>query len=222
MGRALRLHLLKTYANIILPFRLMIERINTFKSFVNKTLGGYINIDHTDVENEEVEFRYEMVYNSIGQWINGQEAWLSKFEQFKIQLDKDRQLPSCIEKDKEKLKTYNWMHNNKYDYKHKNRMMAYENIYNLWHNFITNEPYNIYFASREQKWYKQFDNLKIQIDQHGKLPTQDTKDKKLAKSYRWLNTQRKTFETREHNMANDELYNVFKTFINSKKIQASF
>jgi superfamily II DNA or RNA helicase len=67
IGRALRLHCMKTIANIILPFsskedeksitnfmKVMAQNDSRIKkSFESKKLGGYINIENTDEDNDE-------------------------------------------------------------------------------------------------------------------------------------------------------------------------
>jgi superfamily II DNA or RNA helicase len=80
IGRALRLHPLKTIANVILPFSLTEDEksISNFmkilagndrrikQSYKECKEGGYINITKDAIENDECELRYEMIYNSLG------------------------------------------------------------------------------------------------------------------------------------------------------------
>ena len=88
IGRALRKHNDKKIAQIILPFSCSEDEdnINNFlkiianndpkikNSFVNKKIGGYININKVDnIKIEEIMFRYEMIYNSLGVLINRNE-----------------------------------------------------------------------------------------------------------------------------------------------------
>ena len=97
IGRALRLHDLKTIANVILPFsskedeknicnflKVMAQNDSRIKkSFQSKKLGGYINIENTEEDNNdeedeemnEIEFKYNMIYNSLGVLRNGDEIW---------------------------------------------------------------------------------------------------------------------------------------------------
>jgi superfamily II DNA or RNA helicase len=100
IGRALRLHSLKNIANIILPFsskedeksicnflKVMAQNDTRIKkSYENKKLGGYINIENTEEDNNEnedeemneIEFKYSMIYNSLGILKNGEEIWEMK------------------------------------------------------------------------------------------------------------------------------------------------
>jgi hypothetical protein len=122
IGRALRLHSLKTIANVILPcstdddgksinnFLKIMARNDTRikKSFENQTLGGYINIqtnnDDTDDENNEItEVRYEMIYNSMGELKNVKGIWNYKFN---ILLDFIKE-KNRVPKNKERYKSVN-------------------------------------------------------------------------------------------------------------------
>jgi superfamily II DNA/RNA helicase len=85
IGRALRLHPTKKLANVILPYSTSDDEkhISQFlkvlanndkrimKSYKNKKQGGYINIttneeEEEDSKEDEVQFRYEQIYNSLG------------------------------------------------------------------------------------------------------------------------------------------------------------
>src|SRR5437868_5890087 len=79
IGRALRIHSLKKYADIILPcssqddessichfLKIMSQHDRRIKqSYERKQLGGYINIRTHDIH-DDVEFKYDMIYNSMG------------------------------------------------------------------------------------------------------------------------------------------------------------
>ena len=89
IGRSLRLHPEKTISNIILPYSTDSDsdNINHFlkilayndsrikKSYINKQLGGYINIIKRNIEQEvekddNIQFRYEQIFNSLGESLN--------------------------------------------------------------------------------------------------------------------------------------------------------
>ena len=97
IGRALRLHPLKKIAHIILPYSTRDDgdNINNFlkviarndsrvrESYLNKTIGGYISIeknDEVDEEEEEnnIELRYELIYDSMGKLNNRDDIWRMK------------------------------------------------------------------------------------------------------------------------------------------------
>jgi len=134
IGRALRLHSMKTVANIILPFsskedeknicnflRIMAQNDTRIKkSFENKKLGGYINIENTEEDNDEeedeemneIEFKYSMIYNSMGILRNGDEIWEMKKNLLFEFCDINKRIP----KEKEEYKNYKiqtWIKNQK-------------------------------------------------------------------------------------------------------------
>src|SRR5437868_2956601 len=92
IGRALRIHSLKKYADIILPcssqddessichfLKIMSQHDRRIKqSYERKQLGGYINIRTHDIH-DDVEFKYDMIYNSMGVLITLDDMWKNKF-----------------------------------------------------------------------------------------------------------------------------------------------
>jgi len=98
IGRALRLHGDKKYANIVLPYSCDedTDNISNFlrvianndkrikKSYERKELGGYILFDLEEDEKDEdydceeksnIQFKFDMVYNSMGKLKNVEEIW---------------------------------------------------------------------------------------------------------------------------------------------------
>lgn len=115
IGRALRLHPLKSVAKIILPCSTNEDEksINYFlkvmakndvrikKSFENKCLGGYISIEKVnkdDINNNEnnelIEARYEMIYDSFGELKNRQEIWDYKFKILLEFIEEHKRIPT--------------------------------------------------------------------------------------------------------------------------------
>ena len=103
IGRALRLHPLKTIANIILPYSVSDDgnSITNFlkiiarndsrikQSFVSKNICGYFSIDKcydvdeedNDTIMEDIEFKYDLIFDSMGALTNRKDIW-----EFKKQL----------------------------------------------------------------------------------------------------------------------------------------
>jgi superfamily II DNA or RNA helicase len=183
MGRALRLHPLKTIANIILPFssrddekyigeflKVMAKNDNRIKkSFENKQLGGYIDIDiiediiNNDINNALV-FRYNMIYNSMSYLLNSEEIWNSKLEHIKIFIHNNNELPP-------KKSTLNrWFRVQEYNYGTKKYIMKNSSIYNKWTEFINSPLYKkyLYFYIEFLSYYlRLLCNRNIQINIKG-------------------------------------------------------
>src|SRR5579862_483652 len=80
IGRALRLHPLKTIANVILPFSLTEDEKNITnfmkilasndkrikQSYINRVEGGYLNITKMVENDKDCELRFEIIYDSMG------------------------------------------------------------------------------------------------------------------------------------------------------------
>jgi superfamily II DNA or RNA helicase len=124
IGRALRLHEDKTFANVILPFSNDGDEtaINNFlkimarndsrimKSYSKKTLGSDISFefinddseynDNGVVENEDkeldndFELKFNMIFDSMGNIKNGEEYWIMRLEEVKKYIDLNNKTPS--------------------------------------------------------------------------------------------------------------------------------
>jgi len=147
IGRALRLHPTKTIANIILPYSLdqdgnnicnflkvMAKNDSRIKrSFENKKLGGYISIETIDQEetnNENIEFKYNMIYNSMSALLNREEIWMNRLEEVKKYIDENGKRPSCHDKNKKIKVLGTWINIQQKNYKNRKYIMKNINIYN--------------------------------------------------------------------------------------------
>ena len=231
IGRCLRLHPTKTIANIILPFSSNEDQKNICnflkviakndsrikKSFENKTLGGYIsieNINPDDDENKDIEFKYNMIYNSFGILQNGEEIWMIKFEELKKYINENCKRPS-LKDDKILAK---WIQHQTQNYKNKKNIMTNEKIYNEWTSFINDSNYKIYFQSNEDNWIETLNQIKLYIDTNKKKPS--LKDDKTLGS--WITTQLRQYKNKEYIMTNEKIYNEWTSFINDSNYKKYF
>lgn len=230
LGRALRLHPTKTYANIILPFSVNEDatNINHFikmmatndnrikKAHLNKKLGGYINIDSNDninSDNKDGCFRYEMVYNSLGNLRYNEQAWLIKFQNCKKYIDTFGILPT--RKTEKNMST--WIYSNNGICKSRTHIMVIDKIYNIWSSFINEPPYNIHFLVGVQKWRNNKDDVSLFMDTYDRLPDPKSIDKKEVKMYNWIGTHKKAAKKKNELMVNETVYNEWLEFIEKYK-----
>ena len=243
IGRALRLHSLKTIANIILPFSDIEDEssINNFlrvmasndsrirKSYENKKLGGYISLDSQIVnqDNEEemnnIELKFEIIFNSFGIITNGSEIWDIRLEESKNYINKYRKLPPCdnryrmkgqrIKDESINTSLGNWIIKQKQNYKNKEQIMKNESIYNSWEEFINHEKYKEYFLSNEELFHNSLEEVKKYIDKYEKRPSSKSNNKDIKTLGIFILNQNK----REQNIKNDAIYNSWKQFINDEK-----
>jgi superfamily II DNA or RNA helicase len=240
IGRCLRLHSTKTIANIILPFSSNEDQKNICnflrviakndsrikKSFENKTLGGYISIENVeeikDEENENIEFKYNMIYDSMGILQNGEEIWIKRLEEVKKYIDENGKKPTSTNKDIKIKQLGWWIGTQQKNYKKKKYIMIIEEIYNKWTEFINDNKYKIYFLSNEDEWFELFNKVKLYIDSNKKRPLQKDKNLEVRILGSWLGNQQQNYKIKKCIMLNEEIYNKWTEFINDDKYKIYF
>jgi superfamily II DNA/RNA helicase len=236
IGRALRLHPLKTYANIILPFSSKDDEtsINKFlkilaqndkrikKSYESKTEGGYISIEkikdeEDDTENKDIEFRYDMIYDSMGILQNGEEIWMKRLEDVKKYIDENGKKPSSYDINKNIKSHGRWIKTQQKNYKYNQFNMKNIKIKNIWIKFMND--YKKYIKDNIELW---FDNLKQVIEYiniNFNLPS-SYKDENyiIYKIGNWVKRQKIYYKNNNGTMKNNEIKKAWKDFINNYKI----
>ena len=237
MGRALRLHPLKTIANIILPFSsndegvninkflkiLALNDIRIRKSYESKNNGGYISIikiKDDDNDDKDIKFRYEMIYDSMGILKNANDIWINKLEWVKKYIDENKKKPSKHDKNKEvKIHGY-WISHQVVNYKKKNKSMSDENIRKLWEDFINDDKYKKYFLSNEEVWKLNLEWVKKYIDENRKRPSNNNEDVKIYGA--WIRTQLKNYQKKKNIMIASNIRKLWEDFINDDKYKIYF
>jgi len=158
IGRALRLHKEKSIANVILPYscdedsyaiksflKIVAKNDSRIKqSYESKTLGGYINVnivdknksDENNVESD-IEFRYEMIHNSLGELENGVEIWLAKLKMVIDYIEKYGKFPPSTSKNYQEKHIGKWILTQKINYTKIQHIMKNKTIYDKWTEFTT-------------------------------------------------------------------------------------
>ena len=247
IGRALRLHPTKTIANIILPFSSKEDEKNICnflkviakndkrvkQSFENKKLGGYINIenineldeeDNLDEENEltNYDFKYTMIYNSMGLLENKNEIWIKILDKVKKYIDENNKRPSSESKDSKIKQLGIWILIQTQNYKKKQYNMKSEEIYKQWNEFIESEKYKKYFMSLENTWFNTFNLLEEFINTNKKRPTSFDKNLKIKKLGKWLQHQLNNYNKKCGCFQNIQIYKQWNEFINDSKYTEYF
>jgi len=232
IGRCLRLHNNKTIAHVILPFSSKEDEKNICnflkvmakndsrikKSYENKKTSGYISIEKEIEENnddDDIEFKYCLVYDSMCVLQNGNEIWLNKLDKVKQYIDENHKRPSKDDENLEIKKLCNWLNNQNTNYKNKTQIMANELIYIEWTNFIT--EYKQYFLSNIELWYEQLNQLKQYIDENHKKPSLTDENNEIKKLCYWLNNQNTKYQNNKQNKENSLIYEEWTNFINEYK-----
>ena len=217
IGRCLRLHNEKTIANVILPFSNKDDEnsINNFlkvmakndsrlrKSYESKNLGGYISINSAiddaeddeeeddDVEEEQenqFELKFNMIFDSLGKIMNGEELWMKRLEEVKKYIDDNGKRPTECNKDKIIRSMGKWLTRCRNYYSKKIQNFKDEKIVKIWEQFINDEKYKEYIQlpSITELFIINLNNVKKYIDLHNKLPFQKDKIKNIAFLGQWI------------------------------------
>ncbi len=237
IGRALRLHPLKKIANIILPFssvkdgndktinnfiKIMAKNDNRiYKSYQERKLGGYISIDKSneDLDDESseknnLEIKYELIYDSLGQLTNGYgfEHWYKRLEQVKKYIDENSKKPYKTDKDPFVRKLSHWIGNNVIQFSRKIYIMKNVKIYDSWLDFTTCDKYKSYFLDNITIWENNFIKLNEYIDKNNKFPNDNDVDLSVKKLSAWLSTQIYNFKNKKLIMKNEYIYTKWYNF----------
>lgn len=248
IGRALRLHENKTIANIILPYSTSEDEksINNFlkiiakndsrirTSYENKKLGGYIEIElpeendsnntnssDDDSEISDIEFKFNMIYNSMGKLTNGEEIWTKRLEEVKEYIDANKMRPARTSNNSQIVKLGTWISTQVNNYKKRKDIMKNQLIYDKWSEFINDPNYNEYFMSNEEIWIKRFEELKQYID-NNKKPSKNNDNPQIKCLAMWCINQITCYKKKDQIMKHVYIYNKWTEFINNEKYKQYF
>ena len=233
IGRALRLHPEKKLANIILSCSTLADEssINKFlkimslndsrikKSYQNKNLSGYITLEkviddskkeNIDKEENILETRFEMIYNSFGILLNKDNLWKNNLEEVKKYIDNNDKKPSEKDQNKKINKIGLWINRQNSLYK---KNIININYIPLFKNFLIS--YEKYFLDNKTTWNNNFESVKDFIDKNNKRPVNTLGT--------WITTQIQNYKNKEYIMKDDmEIYNKWGQFINNDKYKKYF
>ena len=249
IGRALRLHEDKTYANIILPYsskedessitnfmKVMAKNDSRIKkSLESKKVGGYISLvkivedeeNDDDEENEElrdINFKYELIYDSMCIMKNSEEIWIKRLEEVKKYIDENGNLPSNHNKDKIIRSMGYWINDQKYNYAKKITNMKNENIYKLWTEFITCDKYVKYMQlpSMLDIFNINLNKVKTYIDTNKKRPSHHSSNKDIKSLGGWISQKINNYSKNIKNMKDENIYKLWTEFINDDNYKKYF
>jgi superfamily II DNA or RNA helicase/CHASE3 domain sensor protein len=232
IGRALRLHSDKKMANIILPFSGKEDEssINNFlktmarndsrikQSYCDKKVGGYIDIvnEIEDLEMEnEIELKYELIFDKMGILKNCEEIWEKKLEEVKEYIDENGCRPSVYDKDKDIKSMGWWIGTQQKSYKEEQFIMKDTSIRKKWEEFI--DEYKKHFISYEKKWETNLEKVIEYIKKYNKRPNTTDKNNDIKTLGKWIGTQQKSYKEEQYIMKNDIIRKKWEDFIDEYK-----
>jgi ERCC4-related helicase len=236
IGRSLRKHPDKIYAQVILPCcgNSDVKSIDKFlkiiakndkrimKSYMNRTLGGYINIDIENIEDDKCIFEYDEIYDSLGKIINGPEIWMLKLNKVKQYIDDNNKRPSDRDVNNEIKILGKWIGTQRLNYKLRSNIMSNQNIFDTWFNFINDDKYKQYFISNEDEWTYKLNELKQYIIKNNERPSKNDKNKEIKILGQWISRQSTIYKTRNEIMKNQNIYDKWTNFICDDKYNMYF
>jgi hypothetical protein len=231
IGRSLRLHPEKKYASVILPcsnsedeksisnFLKVISKNDSRikKSYDSKNTNGYINIinaqQNTSNNNiNEIELRYEMIYNSLGSLENAEEIWKYKFDEVETFINNNHKRPNSCSVNVTEAKLGTWICTQQTNYRKKLNIMKNEFYYNIWNAFL--KRHKILFQSATEKWFQTFENIKIFTKTFDKLPSSSAKNNEEKSLGVWICNQKQNYKEKTDIMKNDHIYITWTIFLN--------
>jgi hypothetical protein len=192
-------------------------------SYINKSIGGYIDIINTleeEEDNNNILLKYELLYDKMGVLNNYQEIWEIKLEEVKKYIDENNKRPSKHDKDNNIKRLGTWIGTQLKNYSKKEYIMKNDIIREKWEEFIS--KYKIYFLSNEEEWLNKLEIVKKYIDENNKRPSTSDKDNNINKLGIWISHQIKNYLKREFIMKNDMIKEKWEQFINNVKYKEYF
>ena len=241
IGRALRKHPTKQFANIVLPCLTnndtdqIIKFLNVISdndckiknSMKNKKLGGYVNL-HITQENQETNkesisnsmFLYDKIYSSfeVENWKFT--AWYQNFNKLVEFIKINKKRPSeCSNHTSQKI-LGQWLSRQIQNYKNKIKMMKNNDIYEKWTNFIN--EYKIYFLSNKEIWNNNFIKLKDYINNNKQISSEYSTNQNTKQLGKWLDHQKSNYKKKINIMRNKDIYDIWTEYISSKEYSSYF
>jgi hypothetical protein len=192
------------------------------KSYESKTEGGYISIERIkdeedDEENEDIEFRYDMIYDSMGIIQNWEEIWNKKLKWVIKYIDENKSRPSTEDTNKE-IKSYGqWLSHQQRYYIRNENIMKNNNVRKKWEIFFNTDKYKQYFLTNDERWINMLDKIKKYISEEEKLPTRYNKDNEIKQLGRWLSSQQQNYSKKEYIMVDLSIRKKWELFVNEYK-----
>ena len=144
---------------------------------------------------------------------NSFEVWFQQFEEIKSFINIHKRKPSITSKNTDESMLGNWLSTQQSNYKNRVYNMKDDTRYNVWSQFL--EEYKEYLLTSEEIWYKNFEELKIFIDNNKRKPSISIPEEKQL--YLWLSTQKSNYKENVHSMKDITRYNLWSHFLEKYK-----
>ena len=139
-------------------------------------------------------------------------------------IDKNNKRPVHEGKDKNINKLGKFIGHCQLNYVKKLHSMKYENIYELWSNFINEEKYKKFFQLPTilEKFIFDLNKLKIYIDTNKIKPSSKSIDKNIKSLAYWIKNTQTNYIIKKEKMKYDNIRKLWEDFINDEKYKIYF
>ncbi len=139
------------------------------------------------------------------------DTWQQKHDGVVAFVEKNGKLPSRHSKDDTEKKLGHWVSDQKINFKRNKGAMADPDKCSLWQAFM--EKYPNLFANFDDRWRQTFENVRAFVVQHGKLPSQFSKDPVKKKWGKWIVNQNVNFKQNKEAMSDPDKRSLWQAFM---------
>ena len=145
--------------------------------------------------------------------------WKNNLDDLKKFIDENNARP--LPRNNKKL--HIWQSRNITISKNRLHIMKYDEIYNLWNEFINDNKYKQYFISPDDKWKQTLKYVKKYIDENNKKPSKNYKiNSDFINIGDWINKQLQNYKKKTNIISNTELYALWTEFIYHEQYKQYF
>jgi len=199
------------------------ERRPYCKIQVEKQLGNWLSDQQKYYKKKTMGMKHTKRYNLWTQFledykeyfVSNEETWIQKFEELKSFIDSNNRTPTETSKILYESQLGGWLTHQKQNYKKKTVGMKDAKRYNLWSQFL--EDYNEYLLTGKELWFKNFENLKIFINENKRRPLLTSKNQEENQLGSWLCNQLHCYKNKTQRMKDEELYKLWDQFVKDYK-----
>jgi len=137
------------------------------------------------------------------------DTWFDRFEELKNYIDDKKKRPS------DRLPIGKWLQHQRENFEKTNFIEKYKERYNLWKVFM--EQNKEYFTTKEDEWFKNFEELNKYVDFEKKRPSSHSKNEKERQLGQWFSTHNDKYKNKIGGMSDEKRYNLWTQFLEKFK-----
>jgi superfamily II DNA or RNA helicase len=211
---------------------LWLQKFEALKSFINdnkkkpsedskilsvKTLGRWSSNQNTNYKNNKMDSTRSPLWTQFLEeykeyFLTDDEIWSRKLEELKEFINDKKIRPSQHTTDINENSIASWFGTQQRTYTN-NKMDATRSP--LWILFL--EEHKEYFPTEDDKWFRQFEEVKTFMDAKKKRPAASSKNIEENSLGTWLTNQITNYKNKSQRMNDEKYYKLFQTFLKEHK-----